>query len=88
MKTFTPQEQSDRKYMLSCIEQFKKGMLGPFNTRLVQLLIAELERLQKGDFTEEEFQNLCHNFNEDDAERHKQGCIEYHKLLFSKNWEE
>jgi hypothetical protein len=34
---------------------------------------AEVERLKKGDFTEEEFQNLCHNFSEDDECRFKKG---------------
>lgn len=53
--------------------------------RTGQLLIKaadEIERLLRGDFTEEEFQNLCHNFSEQDAERFKHECIEYQKKLF------
>lgn len=45
-------------------------------------LILEIERLKRGDFTEEEFQTLCHNLPEDDECRFKQGCIDYQKKLF------
>jgi hypothetical protein len=54
--------------------------------RQLRLAITEIERLLAGDFTEEEFQNLCHNFSEDDATRHAQGCLEYHKKLFGKDF--
>ena len=47
-----------------------------------EALAAEVERLKRGDFTEEEFQNLCHNFSEDDVCRFKQGCEEYQRKLF------
>jgi Tfp pilus assembly protein PilO len=43
---------------------------------------AEVERLKRGDFTEEEFHNLCHNLSEDDEQRFKQGCSDYQKKLF------
>lgn len=45
-------------------------------------LAAEVVRLKKGDFTEQEFQNLCHNFSADDVARFKQGCTEYQRKLF------
>lgn len=47
-----------------------------------ELLEREIERLKAGRFTEEEFQNLCHNFTPDDACRFKKGCEEYQKKLF------
>lgn len=82
MKVFTPEELEDRKYLESCISLYLHGMLGPYNGKMIELLIKEVERLRKGDFTEEEFQNLCHNFSTEDACRFKQGCIEYQKQLF------
>lgn len=35
----------------------------------VDELEEEITRLKSGDFTEEEFQNLCHNFDESDKDR-------------------
>ena len=43
---------------------------------------AEIDRLKLGDFTEEEFQNLCHRFSPDDAARFKAGCEDYQRKLF------
>ena len=48
----------------------------------VRKAISEIERLQRGDFTEEEFQNLCHGFSQQDEERFRTGCLEYQKKLF------
>lgn len=45
---------------------------------------AEIARLKAGKFTEEEFQNLCHNFSEDNICRFFQGCAEYQKKLFGR----
>ncbi len=45
-------------------------------------LIEEIKRLKRGDFTEEEFQNLCHNFSEEDKDKFRQGCVDYQKKLF------
>lgn len=45
-------------------------------------LEQEISRLKRGDFTELEFQNLCHKFNEDDKTRFCNGCEEYQKKLF------
>ena len=45
-------------------------------------LLTEVDRLKRGEFTEEEFQSLCHNFSEDDACRFRQGCVEYQRKLF------
>jgi hypothetical protein len=50
----------------------------------VRILLREIERLKRGDFTEEEFQNLCHNFSEADECRFKRGCEEYQRKLFGK----
>lgn len=47
-------------------------------------LYEENERLKRGDFTEEEFQNLFHKFSPSDESRFKQGCIEYQEKLFGK----
>lgn len=46
------------------------------------LLIEEIKRLKRGDFTEEEFQNLCHNMKPDDLRRFRQGCEDYQDKLF------
>ena len=51
---------------------------------IAAILIAENDRLKRGDFTEEEFQNLCHNFSEDDACRFRKGCEQYQEKLFGK----
>lgn len=48
-------------------------------------LRTEVERLRRGDFTEEEFQNLCHKFGEGDYERFCDGCDEYQRKLFGKD---
>jgi hypothetical protein len=53
-----------------------------YENQLMQLAANEIERLLRGDFTESEFQNLCHNFSEDDEARFKKGCLEYQKKLF------
>lgn len=46
---------------------------------------TEIARLKRGEFTEEEFQNLCHNLNENDYCRFKKGCEEYQEMLFGKH---
>lgn len=43
---------------------------------------TEVERLKLGDFTEEEFHNVCHNQSEDDEQRFIQGRSDYRKRLF------
>ena len=51
----------------------------------VKLIIEaadELTRLLRGDFTDDEVQGLCHNFNDDDVARFKAGCDEYQRKLF------
>ena len=50
--------------------------------RLIAILKDDIARLRAGDFTEEEFQNLCHNFSEDDEQRFEEGCTQYRKKLF------
>ena len=48
----------------------------------VYCLREEVERLKSGNFTEEEFQNLCHNMTTDDLCRFRKGCEEYQRKLF------
>ena len=50
----------------------------------INKLMLEIARLKRGDFTEEEFQELCHNFSEDDECRFKAGCEAYQAKLFRK----
>jgi hypothetical protein len=45
-------------------------------------ILEGVERLLRGDFTEDEFQNLCHRFQDADAERFSQGCVDYMTKLF------
>lgn len=47
-----------------------------------QPLLDELARLRRGDFTPEEFQNLCHNIPTGCAEEFCDGCEQYHQQLF------
>lgn len=51
----------------------------------VNHLQSELDRLLAGNFTPEEFQNLCHNLHENPnctKEDFKQGCREFTIKLF------
>ena len=45
-------------------------------------LRAEVERLKAGDFTDEEFQNLCHCIPEQNRDEFFKGCAEYQRRLF------
>lgn len=45
-------------------------------------LLTESDRLRSGRFTEDEFQNLCHNFNQDDCNEFCEGCLQYQIKLF------
>lgn len=46
---------------------------------------GELARLRRGDFTPEEFQNLCHNIDvQAGRECFEAGCREYQERLFGK----
>jgi hypothetical protein len=48
-------------------------------------LEKEVERLKEGNFTQEEFQNLCHNKQvQDGYECFVEGCNEYQKKLFGR----
>lgn len=58
MKIFTEDEKFDQMLLSHYITLFEKGMLGPYNSSMVQLLVSEVKRLRKGDFTEEEFNTL------------------------------
>jgi hypothetical protein len=52
--------------------------------RAVVELLAEIDRLRRGDFTPEEFQNLCHNSFPCSREVFEQGCKDYQAKLFHK----
>lgn len=71
---------------VECLKErmtFVKNFIGDnYHEDTCYIAIQEIERLLRGDFTEEEFQNLCHNFSEDDAQRFCNGCIEYNKKMF------
>ena len=50
-------------------------------------LTIEVARLKRGDFTPEEFQNLCHNLHERPVCTRKefaQGCLQFQEKLFGK----
>lgn len=55
----------------------------------IDALSAEVKRLKAGDFTEEEFQNFCHNRSvQEGACRFREGCERYTEKLFGHNlWE-
>ena len=48
----------------------------------IKLLEAEVERLKRGDFTDDEFQNLCHSMPQAKMNCFQKGCEEYQKKLF------
>ena len=45
---------------------------------------SEIERLKRGEFTDSEFQSLCHNFQDADVERFADGCVDYMNNLFGR----
>lgn len=55
---------------------------GKSPAQLLGELRAENERLKRGDFTSEEFQNLCHNLSEENKVAFFEGCSSYQKKLF------
>lgn len=48
----------------------------------INRLELEVARLKEGKFTEEEFQNICHNFSADDLCRFRKGCEDTQRKLF------
>lgn len=48
----------------------------------VSCLADEVARLKRGEFTEEELQELCHNLGEEDADAFFAGCCQYQHKLF------
>ena len=53
----------------------------------IDILTIEVARLKRGDFTPEEFQNLCHNLHERPVctrEEFSQGCLQFQEKLFGK----
>lgn len=74
------------KKIRAVADQVLRDLLaGEVITRPEALILAqEIDRLRRGDFTEEEFQTLCHNFSEDDEKRFRAGCESYCAKLFGK----
>ena len=61
------------------------GMVGALLRYDVHMhdLIEENHRLKSGNFTEEEFQNLCHNVSiQEGRARFEEGCRDYQRKLF------
>ncbi len=52
---------------------------------MASLLFVEIKRLLAGDFTPEEFQNLCHKFNKNDKCAFYDGCAAYQRKLFGQS---
>jgi hypothetical protein len=48
----------------------------------VTALCDEVERLRRGEFTSDEFQNLCHNLDETKRSEFFAGCAEFQRKLF------
>lgn len=60
-----------------------KDLSGSYYPRYVVIdLMNEIERLKRGDFTSEEFQNLCHNSTAENRSLFEQGCKEYQDKIF------
>ncbi len=80
----------DERQAMRSVDRSKKFIDDPdWTTRraialldCVDYLESEIVRLKRGDFTEKEFQDLCHGFSADDCERFKAGCKEYQRQLF------
>lgn len=60
-----------------------RDFCGDYAEELLELN-CEVARLKSGKFTPEEFQNLCHNYSEDDYEKFCDGCDDWQKKLFGK----
>ncbi len=62
---------------IETVRKFERDAVVNQSSELRRLLLSaltladEVERLRRGDFTEQEFQNLCHNFDESDERRFK-----------------
>ena len=68
-----------------CIEEEYNATC--YNEILVETLLLakrEIERLLRGDFSPDEFQNLCHNITCEDRISFEKGCREYQDKLFGK----
>lgn len=48
-------------------------------------LIFKIDRILRGDFTNAELQNFCHNMSESDFDNFCLGCEQYQKRLFGKS---
>ncbi len=58
---------------------------GKFDRVLVGILLDEITRLKEGNFTPEEFHNLCHNRKPPvTREEFAEGCRWYQEQLFGK----
>lgn len=61
------------------------GRLIEVRSGLLRALANEVERLRRGDFTAEEFQNLCHNTDvQAGFDAFADGCEAYQQKLFGR----
>src|SRR5690348_6421765 len=51
---------------------------------IARAAMTEIERLREGEFSETEFQNLCHCIPENDRDSFFTGCTDYQRKLFGK----
>lgn len=49
---------------------------------ILNIAKEEIKRLLRGDFSPDEFQNLCHNMTCEDRTNFEKGCLEYQNKLF------
>lgn len=77
---------NDREFLESLVD----GLNGDTKWRLLSIIDSydnngvpkEVTRIKEGNFTEEEFQNFCHNYNCDDRKRFEEDCKNYQRKLF------
>lgn len=89
MKIYHPnatQQDLIENFLDRIFEDFEVLMLSEFIKQLFTLFqidSSEFKRLLDGDFTKEEFQNLCHNMNPECTRKDfEQGCKDYQDKLF------
>lgn len=76
--TAAPQQSDDCD--AARVQRLEAQMRGLLNSLATSQ--QEVERLRAGNFTPQEFQNLCHGFDENDREVFVAGCLEYQRKLF------
>jgi hypothetical protein len=67
------------------VSAFRVDMSSVNIRQLVEVLCDEVERLRGGDFTPQEFQNLCHNTDiQAGFEAFADGCEAYQQKMFGR----